>query len=347
VAGAAGLPGLPGETRQGLRRPRSRSSGNLLKRPRQRRCGHNALGYEETSREDPSSSVYLISRDVLQAVSGLPKRDRLRGYYDDKQLRRAPLRQKPSGRSKFIEWCFPATPTSGWIQSGDQLFGMESRNMKVICLPLMVQAAILAIVVTAAGYARGAEAPAISRQDLQAKIDYCKTCHGVSGQGYRGAFPMPRLAGQQPEYIENQLKAFIERRRTNLVMFNVAHVLNPSMLTALATHFKDLNPKPLGGARGAPKELVAAGKKIYEEGIPSSDVPPCASCHGPGAKGDGAFPRLAGQLHDYIIKKLVNWSKERGQDPAKPDTSAIMEPIAHSLTEPQIAAVASYLSYME
>ena len=39
---------------------------------------------------------------------------------------------------------------------------------------------------------------------------------------------MPRLAGQQTEYIENQLNAFIERRRQNPVMFNVAHVLNPA-----------------------------------------------------------------------------------------------------------------------
>src|SRR6202521_1574872 len=80
-----------------------------------------------------------------------------------------------------------------------------------------------------------------SQPELQAKIAYCKTCHGVSGQGFRGAFPMPRLAGQQPEYLVNQLQAFIERRRTNPVMFNVAHVLSPSMLTALAAHFKDLN----------------------------------------------------------------------------------------------------------
>jgi cytochrome c553 len=92
---------------------------------------------------------------------------------------------------------------------------------------------------------------------------------------------------------------------------------------------------------------VATGKQIYEDGVPNTEVPPCASCHGPQAKGDGAFPRLAGQLHDYLFGKLVNWSKERGQDRAKPDTSAIMEPIAHSLTESQIAAVASYLSYLE
>jgi cytochrome c553 len=149
---------------------------------------------------------------------------------------------------------------------------------------------------------------------------------------------------QQPEYLENQLKAFIERRRTNPVMFNVAHVLSPSMLTALSAHFKDLNPKPLGGT---PKELVAAGKKIYEEGVPSAEVPPCATCHGPDAKGADAFPRLAGQLHDYVYRKLTNWEKERGQDKAKPDNSAIMQPIAHNLTEAQIKAVAAYLSYLE
>jgi cytochrome c553 len=155
---------------------------------------------------------------------------------------------------------------------------------------------------------------------------------------------MPRLAGQQTEYLENQLQAFIDRRRTNPVMFNVAHVLSPAMLKGLATHFKDLNPKPLGGA---PRELANAGKKIYDEGVPETNVAPCSSCHGPEAKGEGAFPRLAGQLNDYVFNKLVNWSRERGQDKSKPDTSAIMEPIAHGLTEPQIKAVAAYLGSLE
>jgi cytochrome c553 len=214
--------------------------------------------------------------------------------------------------------------------------------MRIIGLQSATQAVILAIVFSAAS--RAEDKATFSQQDLRAKLEYCKTCHGLSGQGFRGAFPMPRLAGQQPEYIENQLQAFIERRRTNPVMFNVAHALSPSMLTALATHFRDLNPKPVGGAS---RDLAAAGKRIYEEGVPSANVPACASCHGPDAKGRGAFPRLAGQLHDYVAKKLANWSKERGQDPARPDVSAIMEPIAHGLTEPQVAAVAAYLSYLE
>src|ERR1700692_15597 len=135
-------------------------------------------------------------------------------------------------------------------------------------------------------------------------------------------------AGQQPEYLENQLQAFIERRRTNPVMFNVAHVLSPSMLTALAAHFKDLNPKPLGGA---PRELIAAGKKIYEDGVPETNVPACMACHGPEAKGQEAIPRLAVQLHDYIASQLANWSKERGQGPAQPDASAVMLPTSPNL----------------
>ena len=53
----------------------------------------------------------------------------------------------------------------------------------------------------------------VSKAEFDAKSAYCKTCHGISGQGFRGSFPMPRLAGQQPEYLQNQLQAFIDRRR--------------------------------------------------------------------------------------------------------------------------------------
>jgi cytochrome c553 len=208
----------------------------------------------------------------------------------------------------------------------------------------LLQSAILAVALAGVARAEEPDKTTVPARELQAKIAYCENCHGATGQGFHGYYPIPRLAGQQPEYLKNQLQAFIEHRRTNNIMFNVSHVLSPAMLDALAESFHNLNPKPLGGA---PKQFVAAGKKIYDEGLPNFDVPPCASCHGPEAKGDGQFPRLAGQLSDYVFNKLANWSKERGQDPAKPDTSLIMQPIAHSLTEQQIKAVAAYLSYLE
>jgi cytochrome c553 len=192
--------------------------------------------------------------------------------------------------------------------------------------------------------ARGAERSSRTRGDVQAKLDYCKDCHGRSAQGFHGYFPIPRLAGQQPEYLKNQLQAFIEHRRTNNIMFNVAHSLSPTMMDALAAHFRELNPPPLsGGAR----RLVTTGEKIFQTGVPEANVAACAACHGPEAQGSGEIPRLAGQLSDYTINKLVNWSKERGRNPTEPDISAVMSPVAHSLTRPQVEAIAAYLSYLK
>jgi cytochrome c553 len=178
--------------------------------------------------------------------------------------------------------------------------------------------------------------------DLQAKLQYCKTCHGLSGQGYHGYYAMPRLAGQQPKYIENQLRAFIEHRRKNQIMANVAHALSPSMLSSLAHHFRDLNPPPLGG--GGSRGAISEGRRIYEEGLPESNVPACSACHGQDARGQDQIPRLAGQLPDYFYSKLVNWTAERGQNSSMPDSSAVMGPTSHNLTKSQIAAVAAYVS---
>src|SRR6202023_1119752 len=204
---------------------------------------------------------------------------------------------------------------------------------------LALQTAILIVAVV--GAARADDQHAASSGSVQAKLSYCKDCHGPSAQGYRGYFPIPRLAGQQTEYLENQLRAFVEHRRTNNVMFNVAHALSPSMISALAADFRDLNPAPAGGA---PRQLAAEGKRIFEDGVPDANVAACAACHGPDASGTEEIPRLAGQLYPYLIKELTNWGKERGQNPAKPDTSSIMSPVAHSLTKAQTEAVAAYVS---
>ena len=195
--------------------------------------------------------------------------------------------------------------------------------------------AILAIAFT--GSTRAEDT--VSKQDLQAKLQYCEVCHGVSAQGYPGYYPIPRLAGQQVDYIKSQLQGFAEQKRTNNIMFNIGHILSPAMITALATSFHDLDPKPVGGA---PRELVAEGKKIYDEGVPSANVVACASCHGHDAKGNGQFPRLAGQLYPYVSLQLTNWSKERGEA-----LSSVMAPIARGLNDAQIKAVAAYVSYLE
>jgi cytochrome c553 len=137
--------------------------------------------------------------------------------------------------------------------------------------------ALLAIVLSVPE-ARGAERSSRAAGDLQAKLAYCEDCHGRAAQGFHGYFPIPRLAGQQPEYLKNQLQAFIEHRRTNNIMFNVAHSLSPAMMDALAADFRALDPPPLGG--GATR-LAPTGEKIFQNGIPEANVAACAACLGP------------------------------------------------------------------
>ena len=216
--------------------------------------------------------------------------------------------------------------------------------MKITRVQLALSAAILASALLGSGYADSAGA-APYRGSLHAKLRYCEDCHGSSGQGYRGFYPIPRLAGQTPEYMRNQLQAFLEgRRETHMAMpMSKVHGLSTELQTALAAQFSELNPAPF---ERAPRQLGDTGKNIYEQGIPDDNVPACQVCHGPEAKGTGPIPRLAGQLYPYTVKELENWDRERGQG-GNPDTSSVMRPIAHSLSKSQIEAVAAFLSQLE
>jgi cytochrome c553 len=122
--------------------------------------------------------------------------------------------------------------------------------MKIVSLQLLLPLAILTIVFLTTGPATSADAAGASKGALEAKIAYCQNCHGALGQGYHGYYPIPRIAGQQTEYFENQLRAYVEHRRRNNIMFNVARVLSPSMRAALAGKFRAFNPDPSAMLQG-------------------------------------------------------------------------------------------------
>ncbi len=166
---------------------------------------------------------------------------------------------------------------------------------------------------------------------------YCMTCHGRGARGFLGYRPIPQLAGQQAEYIQIQLTAFAEGRRQRdlwYIKYAKVHGMSMEQRNALGTYLSSLQPVTHGSGQS---ELAAKGEKIFHGGAPENDVPACAVCHGPEAKGDGIFPRLAGQWRPYLINQLSNWDKQRGLGPAgKDDNSQIMAPIAKSLTKDQI-----------
>ena len=157
---------------------------------------------------------------------------------------------------------------------------------------------------------------------------------------FAGFTPCRAFAGQQPQYIENQLRAFLERRRLNPVMANVAHGITPDMIPALAASMSALNPPPVGGA---PTGDAALGKEIFADGLPDQNVPACSACHGPDARGQREIPRLAGQLYWYMVSTLSLWSSERGQG-GRQDISWIMRPTVANLTPKQVRALAEYVS---
>ncbi len=82
--------------------------------------------------------------------------------------------------------------------------------------------------------AGGTETLAIKGKD---KAAMCFGCHGSSAQG-RGSFP--KLAGQQPDYIENQLINFKNRSRKGGPMNAIASSLSEQDFKELAAYLGSL-----------------------------------------------------------------------------------------------------------
>jgi len=163
----------------------------------------------------------------------------------------------------------------------------------------------------------------------------CATCHGPRGDSTSPAFP--RLAGQQPAYIEAQLVGFHDRTRgdpgAQAYMWGMASQLGNQDIKQLATYYAA--QRPVHGTPGD-KTSMANGKVIYEQGLPDAGVPACVSCHGAGAEGKEVIPRLAGQHPAYLIKQLAYFkSLQRGNAP-------VMHAVTDKMTFEQMEAVAVY-----
>ena len=164
----------------------------------------------------------------------------------------------------------------------------------------------------------------------------CSTCHGPRGISISPMFP--NLGAQQPVYLETQLKAFRDRSRADphaqAFMWGMAAQLTDAAITEIAAYYA---AQPPASGKPAGRDETAAGKKIFEEGIPAQQVPPCQSCHGDKAGGNGPFPRLAGQHRPYLERQLAAFiSNARANE--------IMHANAKDLTALQISQIAAFLS---
>lgn len=175
---------------------------------------------------------------------------------------------------------------------------------------------------------------------MDASIRNCTWCHGTAAQGFTVA---PRLAGQRPRYVQNQLFSFRHHLRDNpfsrQYMWHAAANLSPGTTRDLAYFFADQPPL---AAEDGPRELVARGRVIYENGIPDANIVSCVVCHGPKAEGIRQFPRLGGLSYSYLKRRLEQWREGYHASAEFP-----MPSIASNLPPNVIAALASYLSYVK
>lgn len=175
-------------------------------------------------------------------------------------------------------------------------------------------------------------APAVTAMQV------CSNCHGMDGNSVSPNFP--RLAGQQAPYLVSQLENFRSHHRGDPegfeYMWGITRKLTDEQIAGLADYYSKQTPRKEKASHVDPK-VIADGKEIFEKGVPEQNVIACQACHGAKGEGIGAFPRLAYQHKDYVLKQLNVFQYTQGR-PGTP-----MELITHPLTGENKEAVAAYL----
>lgn len=178
----------------------------------------------------------------------------------------------------------------------------------------------------------------------------CGACHGPDGNS---VVPVnPKLAGQNADYLFKQMRNFKgggtdgKPLRTNAIMNGMIAAYSEDQMRDFAAYFSSQTQK---GEVAKNRETIPMGQKLYRAGDMSKGLPACAACHGPtGAGVPAEFPRIGGQYSDYIEVQLKAF-RASGADPKDVngrdnDPNKMMRMIAVKLTDPEIKAVADYIS---
>ncbi len=174
--------------------------------------------------------------------------------------------------------------------------------------------------------AQTAPAPATLQGDAHRgkELSYtCLGCHGIDG--YRNAYPdysVPKLEGQNPEYLVAALHGYRDGDRSHLTMHSQASELSDQDVADIAVFF-------------AGKPLTSTGKA---HGTVPKAATLCTSCHGQdGVAIAPMYPSLAGQHQDYLVRAIEEYQNGGRKNP-------IMKGFAASLKPADIAEIAAYFS---
>ena len=207
--------------------------------------------------------------------------------------------------------------------------------MQIRCLPFCA-----AVVVFAAAFGSAVAAAAGDPEAGKAQSLVCAACHGQDGA--TGLDPTyPNLAGQNEQYLYNQLTMIQNNQRVIVLMTGQLIGKSDQDLRDLSAYYASL-PGKLGQAQGD-DESVQLAQGIYRGGILKKGVAACSACHSPNGAGNSAagFPVLTGQPSAYTIAQLTAYRE--GERRSDESFGAMMRGVAGALTDGEIAALADYL----
>lgn len=200
----------------------------------------------------------------------------------------------------------------------------------------------VALLFAATSYAAGdAEAGAT-------KVAVCAACHGQEGVSASALYP--NLAGQGEKYLLKQLQDIKSGDRSVPEMTGMLAASNDQDLQDMAAYYASLEHTVMGSQAIADEaynlseeEFLALGEKVFRGGNLQTGVAACTGCHAPSGMGNNpaAYPVIAGQHSDYIIKQLKDFQRNlRTND----GDGQMMRAVAAPMSDLEIRAVANYLS---
>jgi len=215
------------------------------------------------------------------------------------------------------------------------------KNLQALTLALVLATAISVVTASESAPASSKATGTASRQELLARGQQiagavCVACHGLDGVSPIPA--NPNIGGMPAEYIAKQLAAFKSGVRVNPTMQGMSANLSTADMQAIGTYYFSQRGKTQAVARD--KALAERGQTIYRVGIPASNVPACASCHG--ASGAGLptqYSKLAGQWPDYTLNELKAFASGERKNTQ-------MNAIASRMKNSDMLAVAEYAAGM-